>query len=316
MKKITQRLTSKKRRELLDTAQKSAHVDFTESNIYAVILWILKNASSSIDEQLLEVFEKMLSMANCRAYKSNTRPFEKDQWRYGQENPSHIALEYRIVLHRCGRIEANHSNGYRLSEDGCEMIGDLLTIANGLGFSCNTADNRLYHYNSDNWTPGGKQEFAFRKDKLFGTLLEVRAHLNGNIHLRMNQKFALALNVEYGRLKGWLKNGAEAAEELQDREAATFFKMNTLLPAAELPLLFAPKEQEAKAPLMNKEKASDEPEAIQMFSECQAIADTITSEEIAEIHERTHTPPEYKIPEPSAPNSVTNDFLSLLTIAA
>lgn len=249
MDKITDRLTSKHRRRLMETAQKNAHVDFTESNIYAVILWILKNASVSINEQLIEVFEKMTSMANCRAYKSNTRPFEKDQWRYGQEKPSHIALEYRIVIEHCGRIENTYTNGkQRLSENGCEMIGDLLTIANGLGFTCHTADYRLDHWNSDNWHQGEKQEFTFRKDKEFSTLLEVRAHLNGNIHLRMNQKFALALNVEYGRLKGWLKNAGEAVTELQDQEAATFFKLNTLLPAAEIPLLFAPKQEKEKEP--------------------------------------------------------------------
>lgn len=320
MDKITERLTSKKRRELLDTAQKSAHVDFTESNIYAVILWILKNASSSIDEQLLEVFEKMLSMANCRAYKSNTRPFEKDQWRYGQEKPSHIALEYRIVLHCCGRIEANYSNGYRLSENGCEMIGDLLTIANGLGFICTTSDGRLYHYNNDTWTPGGKQEFTFRKDKLFGTLLEVRAHLNGNIHLRMNQKFALALNVEYGRLKGWLKNAAEACSELQDKEAASFFKLNTLLPEVQFPLLFHTEEQETcTEPDPAPDPDPEQNECAKMIAECQAIADTITQEEIEEIHKRAYSgivsnPELYPEPSPAMPDSVTNDFLSLLTV--
>jgi hypothetical protein len=227
MSEITDKLTSKKREDLLKTAQENAHVDFTESNVYAVILWILKNASCSIDEQLIQVFEKMLSEANVKRYKSNQRPFLKDQWRYNEQKPSHISLEYRLVLQYYGRIERNYSKGYSLSES-----------ANNFGFHCSTTDDRLYRYNNDNWKPGGVQEFFFVKDNKRQVLLEVRAHLNGNLHVRMNQKYALALNVEYGRLKGWLKNAAEAVDELQDTGAVEFFKINTLLPSATFTQLF------------------------------------------------------------------------------
>lgn len=57
-------------------------------------------------------------------------------------------------------------------------------------------------------------------------LIEVRAFENGNMHVRLGQDFALALNVEYGRLKGWLKNGAAAAEELKDEAAPKHFGKN------------------------------------------------------------------------------------------
>jgi hypothetical protein len=56
----------------------------------------------------------------------------------------------------------------------------------------------------------------------------------------MNQKFALALNVEYGRLKGWLKSGAEAVEELKDPEAAKYFGKHLQLGTHSLPMLGAP----------------------------------------------------------------------------
>lgn len=241
MNKITDRLTSKRRRELLEIAYKNASVDFTESNIYAVILWILKNASQNIDDQLVEMYEKAIEQANVKNYKSNQRVFSWDRWRYNENKPTHIYLEYRIVLERCGRIEKErYGNHYRLSENACDMIGDMLTIAYNLGFICDTADARLYHYAREIWAPGKVQEFYCTKEGKRELLLEVRAHLNGNIHVRMNQKFALALNVEFGRLKGWLNTGAEAAEELGDREAASFFKLNTLLPETQLPLLFAP----------------------------------------------------------------------------
>jgi hypothetical protein len=54
-------------------------------------------------------------------------------------------------------------------------------------------------------------------------LMDVRAFQNGNLHIRLNQQFALALNVEMGRLKGWLRTAAEATEELGQPEAAKYF---------------------------------------------------------------------------------------------
>lgn len=76
--------------------------------------------------------------------------------------------------------------------------------------------------------------------------MEVKAHLNGNIHVRFNQKFALALNVEYGRLKGWIHSGKQAAEEMNDKGAAQYFKSNfTLLPPAFM-MIEGPKAEETR----------------------------------------------------------------------
>jgi hypothetical protein len=70
-------------------------------------------------------------------------------------------------------------------------------------------------------------------------LFEVRAFLNGNMHIRLNQKFALALNVEHGRLKGWIKTAAEAVEELGDVGAAERFNSCFRLGSGNLPLMIA-----------------------------------------------------------------------------
>ena len=37
----------------------------------------------------------------------------------------------------------------------------------------------------------------------------------------------LALNVEHGRLRGWLHTANQASEELGNKAAAQFFKSNT-----------------------------------------------------------------------------------------
>jgi hypothetical protein len=229
MSEVTTRLIVKKRTALIDKINSNAHVDFTEQNIYAVILWILKNASQYIDSQLVETYEQAFSAANVKNYKSNLRPFVWDRWRYNESKPTHVFLEYRIVLEHSGGIERGYNGHPRLSENGCETISDFLTIAHNLGFHADTSDWRLYRYARESaWTPGGKQEFRCVYKGKNEVLLEVRAHLNRNIHIRMNQKFALALNVEYGRLKGWLASGEKAAEELSEQDATTYFKTNTL----------------------------------------------------------------------------------------
>ena len=43
--------------------------------------------------------------------------------------------------------------------------------------------------------------------------MKVRAFKNGNLHIHFNQAFMCRLNVEFGRLKGWLKDSHQAAVE-------------------------------------------------------------------------------------------------------
>jgi hypothetical protein len=233
MNELTSRLTTKNRNSLLKKLQENGHVDFTEENIYSTIVWILKNANSYIDSQLIEVYEKMINKANVKNYKSNTNVYEYDRWRYNEEKPSHISLEYRLVLEYCGRVEKKWSNKYTLNESGCDFIRDLLTIANNLGFQANTVDNRLANW-SNEWVPGHTEEFLTNSGDV---LFEVKGHKNGNLHMRMNQKFALALNVEYGRLKGWIHSKDQANYELDDNKAEEVFKTNYTIFENKIPLL-------------------------------------------------------------------------------
>ena len=254
MQQVTDRLTTGKRRIMLAKLNQSGHVDFTLANIYAVIVWVIKNANGYIDAQLLETFEKMIEQANVHNYKSNQRVFTYNRWRYNDEaKPTHIALEYRLVLERCGGINKEwHGVGHKLSETACDFIGDLLTVANNLGFTCDTTDGRLNRYGSNRhltenqneptWRSGKLQSFYCvdtHDDKKRKVLFEVRAYLNHNIHIRMNQDFALALNVEVGRLNGWLHTGQQAAEELGEKNAPKFFQKNLQLNTTSLLMLGA-----------------------------------------------------------------------------
>jgi hypothetical protein len=288
MGQVTDRLCAKKREALLTRLNRSGAVDFTLGNIHAVILWVLKNANQYLDEQLIETFEAMVEKANVRNYKSNQRVFTFDRWRYAEENPTHIALEYRLVLSRCGGVgRGAFSSDKGLSERGAEFIGDLMTVARNLGFQPASPRPRK----NDEWKVGetrtfdmvkkwevgdkvpwtensrrtivdkvqlddgswqfclGRDEWVHEKAMPGEPLMDVRAFYNSNMHVRLNQQFALALNVEYGRLKGWLKTGAEAAEELQDERAGEFFMSHVRLGVGSLLMLSIPKTKSDSNPL-------------------------------------------------------------------
>lgn len=239
MQSVTNRLTSSKRRQMLDRLNSSGHVDFTPTNIHAVLIWILKNANRYLNDQVLGAFDQMVTTANVRNYKSNERPFVYDRWRYSQEKPTHIALEYRLVLESIGGVRNGYSWERGLTESAAEFLGDLLTVAHGLGLIGNTGDLRLTRAGREHWRAGQLEVFHGRVAGEEIVLFEVRAFLNGNMHVRLNQKLSLALNVEVGRLRGWVKSGQDAAEELGDPEAQRYFGSSLQLGIGSLPLLAA-----------------------------------------------------------------------------
>lgn len=241
MHEVTDRLTTSRRKSILGTLEKSANVDFTLDNIHAVLLWVLANANHYIERQICEVFDSVISKANTRNYKSNKKVFIDDRWRYNQdktERPTHVALEYRIV-ETWGGLRNKWGDHWELSEHGADLIRDILTIARTLGFTCCTQPHDLNYRGREDWTSGESHEFWGDVNGESCILLEAKAFKNGNLHIRMNQKFALAWNVENGRLNGWIKTPAEAVTELDDQEAAQFFSCRHVLGASSVPLLMA-----------------------------------------------------------------------------
>ena len=240
MKSVTNPLTSKERRTILETLNRQGHVDFTVSNIHAVLLWVLKNANSCLNAQLLETFDPLVSKANVRNYQSNHCVFFFDRWRYAQEKPTHIiALEYRLVLAHMGGVRKGYEWERGLAKTAAEFLGDLLTVAHGLGFFGDTADSRLTRSGRKDWESGQLQGFTCTSNGVEEVLFKVRGFLNGNLHLRIHKDFALALNVEVGRLRGWLKSGQEATDEIGDQNAAKYFGRNVQLNSESLLMLAA-----------------------------------------------------------------------------
>jgi len=217
MTTITDKLTTSSREELLSTLTAHTHIDFTVENAHAVVTWVVKNANTYFDDQLIQLVERMTEKANISLYKSNQRTFGDEQWQYCQSpnELDHYQLDYRIVLSRIGGIVTGYwtnSNGNGLATTASNFINDLCTIATNLGYDTQgqTRANNL------SWQSNTKHEFDYSKQSTGDnkSLFHVRAFKNGNLHLKINPRFICKLNVEFGRLKGWLKSPKDAVDEM------------------------------------------------------------------------------------------------------
>ena len=246
---VTSRLTTSAREQMLDKLTAHTHVDFTASNARAVLIWVIKNANSYFDSQLIALVERMTEQESISLYKSNQRVFGDQDWRYRNrpEGLDRYALEYRIVLHRVGGLNTSdwewdrrEHNG--LSSGAMEMISDIMTVADNLGFiTADSAKPRDHQWESN------KAKFFSYSNPVKGTsheLMKVRAFANRNLHIHLNQDFVRRLNVEFGRLKGWLKSAPEAAFELDmDIDLAQeSFGSNIMLGASSLKALVGPEQ--------------------------------------------------------------------------
>lgn len=210
---ITTRLATKQRKSFLDSLNGKATIDFTEGNIYSMLIWITKWANDYFDEQLIDLFKAMAEHCNVTNYKSNHRTWKKGDWRYTHNDTphTHYKLEYRIVVDRTGGIctspwswEREQNNG--LTTTACEFISDCITVANNLGFA--SSDTPRNH----TWVSNLQNKIMLDNGD---TLVAARAFKNGNLHMHFNQKIMLAINVEAGRLLGWLKSPEDAVSEMQ-----------------------------------------------------------------------------------------------------
>jgi hypothetical protein len=210
---VTKRLATKQRKAFLDSLNGKAKIDFTQENIFSMLIWISKWCSDFYDEQLVDLFHSLTEKCNVVNYKSNQKTWEKSGWRYNSQldNHTHFKLEYRLVVEHTGGICTSEytyrKEEYRgLEERAFGMINDIVTVANNLGFACED------HPSNYQWEAGKKRTLVLNSGE---PLVEIRAYKNGNIHARFNQKVILAINVEAGRLLGWLKSPDDAVDELQ-----------------------------------------------------------------------------------------------------
>ncbi|USD35635.1 MULTISPECIES: class I SAM-dependent methyltransferase [Vibrio] len=242
---ITDKLATKSRERMLETLTKHTHVDFNAENAHAIVIWSIKNANEYFDSQLVELVEYMTEKANVQLYKSNANTFGDEQWRYCRkpDGLDRYKLDYRVVVTRTGGIQvtewAHERTDHNLTASCANFFSDLLTVAANLGFDTSITDAAK----AREWQSNKKQEFKYYNHTLGRevVLFEAKAFKNGNAHVKFNQDFIMRLNVEFGRLRGWVKNTEQACNELNitPEQAATCFKANLQLTNNSVPLLLA-----------------------------------------------------------------------------
>lgn len=208
---VKKRFATKQRRAFLESLRSKTVIDFTHGNVRSMLIWISKWSTEYCDEQLIELFKSLASHCNVKNYKSNAKVFVKDRWRYrdGVDPNSHYRVDYRLVVDGFGGINDNQyswrsRNG--LEERAHDFLSDFITIANNLGFAC--IDRPENHQ----WAAGKKISIWFADGE---ELMDVRAFKNGNIHIRVNKRLMLAINVQVGKLLGWIHTAEEAVRELE-----------------------------------------------------------------------------------------------------
>lgn len=203
LEEITNRLTSGTRNQMFNKFKSLQSVDFTIQNIYSLIIWVIKNANTYYNDQMIEFFKNLSSVENCKPYKSNNR-IGTDNWRFADEN-SHYTLDYRII---CNKLSFSNYYSWDKNIDtrkATSVIDDICTIANNLNFEIGEKE-----------TPENYGEKYTIKLKNGKTFCDYRIYKNGNTHFKFNKEFMKALNVEVSRLLGWINKPEDISKEFDD----------------------------------------------------------------------------------------------------
>ena len=220
---ITDRLTYKTRCDLKKQFEELYSMDFTIENIYALVLYVVKNANKYFNSQLIDFFKSISDRENVKPYKSNQRLFEKDDYRYNRNEARNYVLDYRIIASspfRCGwsgEMERSYHNNNTLK--------DIFVIARNLGFPpCDNTPEPSYF---------GEKVQVYQKynhdAKKQDLLMDYTCYKNGNMHIRFNKEFMKALNVEVARLLGWIRCKEDIVREFPEemaKGAEKYFKTN------------------------------------------------------------------------------------------
>lgn len=203
---LSGRLTTKRASLISNHRIAKRGIEFNRDNIYAIVIWLIKNADCYIQESYEEVWDDIVSRADVKGYKSNIH-FNKETFRYNKDGlkKSPHKLDYRVVL-SCTAINSRYST-YRH-----DLAHDIGIIARNLGF--NIVDR---HLNQVTFESGRKEEMYFLKaDYTFELLFESVSYKNGNVHIKFNKEFLAKFNIAVGKRRGWIRNKAEAMAEFGD----------------------------------------------------------------------------------------------------
>lgn len=212
LEEITDRLTANSRQQLFQKFERLNIVDFCESNIRSVVIWVLKNATNYYKEQLIEFYRKLSDYDNVRPYKSNQKVFDRDDWRWNrQEKSTRYTLDYRLVCSYLFKTKVGWHGEFDSWNNGknIQVLKDFCAIAQNLGFSPKMDFMPVEDF--------GVKGCVFYKD---GSLfMEYKLYKNGNTHIKLDIEFMKAMNVEVSRLLGWIRNKQDIEKEFPSEMA-------------------------------------------------------------------------------------------------
>ena len=230
---ITSRLTSASRRNMLERFAILKSVDFTPSNLYAMIVWVIKNYNKFTEQQMIDLFYALSCPANVQNYVSNKRVFEEFRSRWGETPRStHYTLDYRIVCTEYALPgEGWHSSYEPRVRDSCQRkIEDVCAVEFSLGFKAGIIQM------PETWGKRGTVYMDDNKTVLFA----FRCYLNSNVHIKFNIELMKALNVAVARKLGWIRKPSDIAQEFPPemaKGAERYFNCFRLLDVSKVPFL-------------------------------------------------------------------------------
>jgi len=233
---ITSRLSTKSRENLLSKLIANNTIDFTVHNVHAIVLWAVKNANQYFDDQLVTLFEDLSTFDGVENYKSNERVWEQHYWRYRADDHSHYKLDYRMVI--CKSNAMYRSGDYSqyqypgdLHENCHDLIADIIAVMSNLGFKVSDV-----HSKSREWEGGKWQDFVGVDGE---TIFQVKAYLNGNLHMRFMPKAIRALNIKASQILKWVSSVDEVVKEMGYAvdEVQKYFTLNQQIEIRTVPLL-------------------------------------------------------------------------------
>lgn len=206
---ITSRLTSTSRNKILNRFLDLKKVDFTPSNLYAMIIWVIKNYNKYTEEQMIDLFYALSSEENVKNYVSNQKVFVKYFSRCSDDKPTHYTLDYRIVCttYALPCYDRDYYNRNSLKNENWTKIQDICTVVNNLGFPIGEINC--------------PEEYG-DKGTVYGTdnkvLFEFRCYKNGNVHIKFNIEVMKAFNVAVAQKLGWIRKQEDINKEFANEE--------------------------------------------------------------------------------------------------
>lgn len=228
------RLTYKTANSILDEIKGFKELDFNADNIRNIVIWVIENFNRYSKEQLLQCYDDMTYFGSVRAYKSNNKWID-DGWRYQKMNdgkgmPEKSMLDYRIVTYgrligkQCFADDPGWNSGWGYDKPNENIISDLCVVVASLGFPRKAREvidndgNKTYVQDSEirGVVFGKNQEIVGEDGKVLFTF---RVYKNRNVHIKIRSDILQKLNIEVGKLKGWIKSPSDIQSEFETTES-------------------------------------------------------------------------------------------------